>query len=77
MDCALAKVSLPSLMTSMVRSRAVVSPEAGSILISLPVTDSAAGMVMPSPDSTASLTPLRVPSDLAIAARMTWVAATP
>ena len=55
----------------------MVSPDAGSILISLPVTDSAAGIVMPSPLSTASVTPLRVPSDLAIAARMTWTAATP
>ena len=61
----------------MVRSSAVVSPVAGSIRISLPTTDWSAGMVMPSPLSTASVTPLRVPSDFSMAARITCIAATP
>ena len=69
--------SWPLVICRIEMSLLLLSPVAVSILISLPITDLSAGIVIPSPENTASVMPLRVPSDLAIASRMTCIAATP
>src|SRR5215475_2078245 len=70
-------VSWLFFMSSMEMSLLLVSPVAGSILISLPSIDWEAGMSIPLPLNTWFVTLSRVPSDLAIAARMACTAATP
>src|SRR6266542_3226875 len=69
--------SAPSVSCRIVSSRSSVSPVRGSILICEPSTDCAAGTVIPSPWNTALVTARLVPSDLAMAARITCIAATP
>ncbi len=66
-----------SLTISIVTFLTEVSPVAGSIVKASPMADVSAGMEMPEPENTWSLTDLRVPSDFLMASRMTWSAATP